>query len=485
MPGTDRIFPDFKHVPKAELHVHIEGTLNYDDAMKMYATHLENGHSVPDMEELINDETKKVKVESFGKFLEYYDKYCKLIKTEEDVYNLVYDYLMRCADEGVIYAEIITSYDHYKELRTDYSTVELPSIDEASIDEEDKSEAKPKLHYKILSYSEYIQTCVSAIKQAREDSGIEARILEALLRHNDVEACCKTVNMVLEAKNPYVVGVNLVGDEYNNPPEKFEKVFQLAKRGGLSVTVHVGEDPRVTPESIIATVDMYDLKRIGHGTQAARSEEVIQELRDRGVTLECSPGSNYATEFWPRDEEHPVTIFDEKGLLVTLNSDDPAFDGFRTVGEEYDHLQSSKGYTNKKMCTFTRNAVNAAFIGEALKDKLNAQVSVYETYCDLVDYIQSADTPSIARDSMHATLPSVGETFKSKFEDYLAQRTVSSLKEVEACTREGSKLRFLVETLHEKQMTYNEAVDVYDEFYQERFCDYVSDHADRAAGLVT
>jgi adenosine deaminase len=162
-----------------------------------------------------------------------------------------------------------------------------------------------------------------------------------------------------------VVALGIGGDEANGPAELFTEVFREAREMGLHVVAHAGE--ACGPESVRKAVEMLGAERIGHGLTAARDTGVLALLRDRRIPLEVCPTSNVATGVLVRLEDHPLPRFLEAGVVVTLNTDDPAMFG---TNLEQEYLLASKTFalSREQVLGLCRNAVRAAFLPEP--DKL-------------------------------------------------------------------------------------------------------------------
>src|SRR3954452_2516469 len=198
------------NVPKAELHVHLEGTVPPALVQRLADR---NGLKVP---EGVFETPEKFKWVDFLDFLRTYDLAASVIRTQQDYRDITYEYLVKCANEGAIYVELIASPDH--------------AANVGLTDEE---------HYGGIA---------QGIDDARHATGIEARILIAAIRNFGVEAAVDIARRHADDRHPYIVGFNLAGDEAGSPPAQFRESYEIASTTGLGCTVHAGE--HAGPESV-------------------------------------------------------------------------------------------------------------------------------------------------------------------------------------------------------------------------------------------
>lgn len=318
-------------VKKAELHVHLEGTIPPYLALKLAAR---NNISLP--KERIDQANNRYLYNDFLDFLKAYDAIAAAIKTPQDYYDLTFDYLKTTAEGGGIYVEMMYSPDHAEQ------SSGIPS-------------------------REHLSAIQQAIDDAHEQYNIIGRIIITAVRHFGVESAEKVAKQALKETAPCIVGFGLGGDEFNFPPKLFQKAYQIAAEGGLECTVHAGE---FAPASgMIEAMDYLPIKRIGHGVMAIHSPETIARLIDKKIALEICPTSNIALGLFPDLKNHPLIPLMDAGIQVSLNSDDPPFFGTH-LANEYDKVQQMHQFTQEKMQQFTRMAIGAAFVDRETKEKL-------------------------------------------------------------------------------------------------------------------
>jgi adenosine deaminase len=323
-------------IPKAELHVHLEGTAP-PALIRQLAER--NGMAVPEGVFKTEDEFAWT---DFLHFLRTYDLAASVIRTPQDYRDVTYAYLAACAAEGAVYVELIASPDHA-------AAVGLSDAD----------------HYAAIA---------QGIDDARADHGIEARILIAAIRNLGVEAAEAIVRRHADGRHPYVVGFNLVGDEAGFPARHFARAYDIAARSGLGCTIHAGE--HAGAESVRAALEL-PITRISHGVRAIEDAAVVAELAERGIVLEVCPTSNVALGLFASYEDHPLGALQEAGVRVTLGSDDPPYFGC-SIGSEYAVAHERIGLEEGQLRAMTRLAVEASFTDDAVKKAVSARLDLPE-----------------------------------------------------------------------------------------------------------
>jgi adenosine deaminase len=315
-------------VPKAELHVHLEGTATPDLVRRIAQR---NGLEVP---EGVFAAPDRFAWRDFLDFLNTYNLVCSVIRTGEDYRDITYEYLSACADGGAIYVELTASIDHSR----------IAGIGDA----------------------EHWEGIAAGIDDARADHGIEARILSVAVRNYGVERAVEIAELTAARPHPYVVGFSLAGDEAGYPPEPFLDAYRIAAAAGLGCTVHAGE--WAGPDSVRGALEL-PVSRIAHGVRAIEDPALVEELARRGVTLEVCPTSNVVLGVFPSYEEHPFPVLRAAGIPLTLGSDDPPYFGASVAGE-YAIAHERFGLSEDELVGVTRTAIEASFAEPALRDHL-------------------------------------------------------------------------------------------------------------------
>ena len=318
--------------PKAELHVHLEGTAPPALIRRLAARH---GMPVP---EGVFRSDEEFEWSDFLHFLRTYDLAASVIRTAQDYRDVTFEYLSACAAEGAVYVELIASPDHA-------AAVGLPDAE----------------HYAGIA---------QGIDDARDAHGVEARIVIAAVRNLGVEAAEAIVRRHADDRHPYVVGFNLVGDEAAWPASLFARAYEIAAAAGLGCTVHAGEHDG--PGSIRAALAL-PITRMSHGVRAIEDPALVAELAEREIVLEVCPSSNVALGLYPSYQDHPLGALREAGVRVTLGSDDPPYFGC-SIGAEYAVARQHHGIEEEQLVEVTRLAVEAGFAEDAVKEGLRARL---------------------------------------------------------------------------------------------------------------
>ena len=319
-------------VPKAELHVHLEGTATPELVSHIAAR---NGMDLP--ERLLGTDGR-FRYSDFLDFLRTYDLAASVIRTAQDYRDITYAYLCECAAGGAIYVELTASPDHAALVG--------------------------------LSDEEHWDGIARGIDDARRDTGIEGRILVSAVRNFGVEQALRVARHAAERPHPYVVGFSMAGDEAGFPAGDFAEVFQIVSEAGLGCTIHAGE--WAGPESVRAALEL-PVVRISHGVRAIEDPSLVDELAARGIVLECCPTSNVVLGVYPSYADHPLPQLRAAGVKVTLGSDDPPYFG-ATIDGEYEVCASRFGFGEGDLRDITRTAIEAAFCEDDLKLALGSRL---------------------------------------------------------------------------------------------------------------
>jgi adenosine deaminase len=313
--------PEILAVPKAELHVHLEGTATPGLIARLAQR---NGLPLPDG--LLADEHTFAWAD-FLDFLRAYDDAAAAIRTAQDYRDVTYEYLASCAAEGAVYVELIASLDHGKKVG--------------------------------LDDREHLDGIAQGIDDARAEHGIVGRIISSAVRNFGVEDCEDVARRTVALDHPYVVGFNMAGDEANFPAADYTRTFQIVADAGLGCSVHAGE--HAGPESVRAALALPGVVRISHGVRAVEDPALVAELAERGIVLEVCPTSNVVLGVFPSYDDHPLPVLRAAGVPVTLGSDDPPYFG-TTIGREYEIAHEFLGCSVQDLQEITETALNAAFL---------------------------------------------------------------------------------------------------------------------------
>jgi len=332
-------------LPKVELHVHNKGTITHE-----LASELAKRHEVKLPAGLFNKDGK-YQFSDFLDFLKKYDQVAALVRTPQDVGDVVYDYLKRCHAQGAIYVEITCSPYHARTVG--------------------------------LSYEQFVNALALAIDRAQQAFGIESRLLMTFLRHETAERNQEVLEDILAYRHPYVVGINLAGDEAQ-PLDAFVPLYRRAREAGLKCTAHIGE--HCNAKEMRLAISQLQPTRIGHGIHCQNDDALIDFLKENNIGIEVCPGSNIALGLTKSRQDHPFKKLYQRGLLVSLNSDDPPF--FATsIGDEYDQARCAWKMSDQDLLEITRRAMKSAFCHPALAKKCESQIKLFvawRTFRDLL-----------------------------------------------------------------------------------------------------
>lgn len=322
-------------IKKAELHVHLEGTIPPSLAYKLAKR---NQLTIPDG--LIANDEQSYLSNDFLHFLKVYDTLAALIKTPDDYYDITFDYLRANALHDTLYVEMMYSPDHAEQVSG------IPSI-------------------------EHLIAIQSAIDDAKSQFGIVGRIIVTAVRHFGAEAAIRVANEISKASVPCVTGFGLGGDEIHFPPKLFSKAYQIAAEAGLFCTVHAGE---FAPASgMVEAIEHLPIQRIGHGVQVIHSPETMALLKEKDIALEICPSSNIKLGLFKNFAEHPFPTLLNAGIKLSLNSDDPPFMS-TTLAMEYERTQKAYQLSDDTMNAITRMAIESAFVDKETKAALLAKI---------------------------------------------------------------------------------------------------------------
>ena len=323
-------------LPKAELHLHIEGSLEPE---MMFALAERNNVRLPyaDVEAL----RAAYHFTQLQDFLDLYYRGMSVLQTAQDFYDLTLAYLRRVAADTVRHVEIFFDPQGHTERGIAFETV-LEGIE-------------------------------GALKDGERELGITGRIILCFLRHLSAEAAMQTLEQALPYRDR-IVGVGLDSSEKGHPPAKFKAVFDRARDAGFLPVAHAGEEG--PPEYIWSALDDLGVLRIDHGVRALEDPDLVGELARRGVPLTVCPLSNLRLCVVDDMTAHPLKMMIDRGLVVTVNSDDPAYFG-GYVNDNYDAVRQALGLTGHELAMIARNSFAASFLDDAAKARHIAEVDAY------------------------------------------------------------------------------------------------------------
>lgn len=323
-------------LPKAELHLHIEGTFEPE---LMFELAERNGITLP--YESVEALHKAYDFSRLQDFLDIYYQGMNVLRTEQDFYDLTWAYLEKVNAQAVRHVEIFFDPQGHVERGVAFETA-LNGI------------------YKALSDGE-------------QKLGISFGLIMCFLRHLDEESAFTTLEMAMPHRDK-IIGVGLDSSELGHPPAKFERVFAKAREAGLHIVAHAGEEG--PPEYIYEALDLLKVERIDHGNTAMRDDALLKRLAAEQMALTVCPLSNTKLCVVDNMKNHPLPQMLEAGLKVTLNSDDPAYFG-GYLNENYQAISPLINHDKATLAQLAKNSFDAAFITNDEKARLNAEVDAY------------------------------------------------------------------------------------------------------------
>ena len=316
-------------LPKVELHLHLEGA-----APPAFIRGLAQEKSVnltgvfaPDGSYAYRD---------FVHFLSVYEAATSVLQGPADYARLVRAVLEESAASGVIYCETFLSPDF------------CGGGD-------------------VGAWREYLHAMQEAASEAERDSGIVLRGIVTCIRHFGPDKARASALCAAETAGEWLVGFGIAGDEKKGHPRDFAYAFDMAREAGLRLTAHAGEWGG--PQSVRDALDALRVERIGHGVRAIEDLALVDRLAENGIVLEVCPGSNVTLGIYPKLSAHPIEKLHERGVKVTVSTDDPPF-FHTTMRREYEGLANAFGWDEDVFTAIARTAAEAAFCDDATRARI-------------------------------------------------------------------------------------------------------------------
>jgi adenosine deaminase len=327
-------------LPKAELHIHIEGSLEPD---LMFALARRNGVAIPYAS--VEDVRSAYAFSNLQDFLDIYYAGADVLRTRADFHDLAAAYFDRAAADGVVHAEIM--FD-------------------------------PQTHTgRGIPFADVIEGLLSAMALTEAQHGITSRLIMSFLRHLSEEAAFETLAMA-EPWLDRIAAVGLDSSELGHPPEKFARVFAAARARGLHLVAHAGEEG--PPDYVVQALDLLKVDRIDHGNRSLEDAALVKRLAEDGMTLTVCPLSNLKLCVIDRIEDHPIDRMLALGLKPTVNSDDPAYFG-GYVADNYRAVAKARRLGRAQLAQLARNSFTGSFLPpdavQAHLDKIDAWVAAH------------------------------------------------------------------------------------------------------------
>ena len=327
-----------KKLPKVELHLHIEGTLEPE---LMFELAKRNNVSIPF--ENPDQVREAYQFHNLQSFLDIYYQGANVLIHQQDFYDLTWAYLLKCQQDNVVHTEIFFDPQTHTERGIGFDTV--------------------------------VGGITQALQKAEQELGISSQLIMCFLRHLDEDSAFETLKQALPYKDK-IIAVGLDSSEQGNPPEKFKHVFQEAINQGFLTVAHAGEEGPA--QNISDALSLLGITRIDHGVRCVEDDDLMEQLIAKRTPLTVCPLSNTKLKVFETMQQHNIVKLLRKGLCVTINSDDPAYFG-GYMNDNFLAVANAHPLTKNELAQFSINAIEASFASPQARQELTAQVRQYLT----------------------------------------------------------------------------------------------------------
>ncbi|MGB3138279.1 MAG: adenosine deaminase [Nodosilinea sp.] len=323
-------------LPKAELHIHIEGSLEPE---MMVALSKRNGITLP--YDSVEEVRAAYQFENLQSFLDLYYAGAHVLQTEQDFYDLTWAYLEKCAAQHVRHTEIFFDPQTHSDRGIPFEAV----------------------HSGITQ----------ALYDAKVELGVSSGLILCFLRHLSADAAMATLEQALPYRDSFVA-VGLDSSELGHPPSKFQAVFDRARAEGFRAVAHAGEEG--PPEYIWEAIRLLKVSRIDHGVRCVEDPALVDYLVEHQIPLTVCPLSNIKLCVFDDMTQHNLKHLLDLGLCVTVNSDDPAYFG-GYASENFDAVESALGLTPEQLVQLAKNSFKASFLSPAEQKPYLKELAAY------------------------------------------------------------------------------------------------------------
>lgn len=320
-------------LPKAELHVHIEGTFEPE---LMFAIAQRNQIQIP--YKSVEEVKQAYNFHNLQSFLDIYYAGANVLVHEQDFYDLAWAYFEKCAEDHVVHTEMFFDPQTHTDRGVAFSTV--------------------------------INGLKRACADAKAKFGISSQLIMCFLRHLSEEAAFETLEQALPFKQD-IIAVGLDSSEVGHPPAKFERVFAKAREEGFLIVAHAGEEG--PPEYVWEALDLLKVNRIDHGVRSEEDEQLMERLINEKMPLTVCPLSNLKLCVVNDMKDHNIRRLLQKGVNVTVNSDDPSYFG-GYMNDNFFAIQQALDLSNDELKQLAVNSFEASFISDEEKQKWVAEI---------------------------------------------------------------------------------------------------------------
>ena len=328
-------------LPKAELHVHIEGTLEPELKFQLAEKH---GIVLPHAS--VDELRRAYRFTNLQSFLDIYYDGAAVLRDADDFDALTRAYLRKAHAQGIVHAEIF--FD-------------------------------PQTHAaRGIALATVLDGLRRACAEAERELGISSRLILCFLRHLSADEAMRTLEEALPHRDA-IAAVGLDSSELGHPPAKFAEVFARARREGFLAVAHAGEEG--PPSYIYEALDILKVRRVDHGVRCEEDPELVERLARERVPLTVCPLSNVKLKVFDQIENHNLKRLLERGVCVTVNSDDPAYFGGYVL-ENYLAVQRGLGLSSDELALLARNSIEASFLTDSAKQRWFAAIADYARSTD-------------------------------------------------------------------------------------------------------
>ena len=322
----NEIIKFIKKTPKAELHLHIEGTLEPELMFKLAKR---NNIKIPFKN--INDVKSAYNFSNLESFLKIFYQGSNVLIKEEDFFDLTWAYTLKCKEENVVHTEIFF---------------------------DPQTHVNRGIHFEVI-----INGIYKALVKANKEFGLTSKIIMCFLRDLDEKSAFEILDQALVYKDK-IIAVGLDSSELNNPPRKFERVFKKAIQNNFLTVAHAGEEG--PPEYIWEALNLLKVKRIDHGVQCLQDKKLVKKLLDDQIPLTVCPLSNIKLCVFKKLKDHNLKKLLNNGLLVMVNSDDPAYFG-GYINKNLIECQAALNLSREDIKKLIINSFKSSFLTERKK----------------------------------------------------------------------------------------------------------------------
>jgi len=325
-----------QNLPKAELHLHIEGTFEPELLFKIAQR---NNIAIPFI--TIEELKEAYKFDCLQDFLDIYYQGANVLQTEQDFYDLTFAYFEKCEAQNVRHTEIMFDPQTHTERGVSFETV--------------------------------INGISNACDAAKSNFGITSFLIMSYLRHMSEAAAFETLKQSLPYKDK-IKAVGLDSSEKGNPPSKFQKVYEASIKEGYIPLAHAGEEGDA--DYVWEALDLLKIKRIDHGNNSLQDPKLVQEIVKRDIAMTVCPLSNKALQVVPDLKKHPLKKMMDLGLKPTINSDDPAYFGGQ-VNQNYIEIQKALNLSKQDLYELAKNSFEYSLLDTDTKMKYLGELNDY------------------------------------------------------------------------------------------------------------